>query len=168
MSEPSSHAAVLSRDLPVEGMHCAGCVQSVETLLRATDGVGDAQVNFGTQRARIEGTATLATLEARLAKGGYRLGDRSTQLPAGIEADAVRAVDGVLEVEATAEGLAVRHVDERHVLAALRALLPEGAALETEADPRARRLDRAERSWRLRFVLAAAIAVFLMVASMTA
>lgn len=168
MSESSSLAAEPPRDVPVEGMHCAGCVQSVETLLRATAGIDEAHVNFGTQRARIAGTATLATLDARLAKGGYRLGDRSTQLPAGVEADAVRAVDGVLEVEAQADGLAVRHVDERHVLAALRALLPEGAALETEADPRARRLDRAERSWRLRFVLAAAIAVFLMLASMTA
>ena len=156
------------RDLPVEGMHCAGCVQSVETLLRRTDGVEEASANFGTHRIHVEGDVALKTLEERLSKGGYRLGDRTTRLPAGVDAEAAGALDGVLEVAPEEGGLRVRHVDDPGVLEALRALLPEHAQLQTEEDPRTRRLVAMERRWRLRFLLAAPLAALAMIAAMTA
>ncbi len=149
-------------------MHCAGCVQSVETLLRRTEGVEEAQANFGTHRIRVAGDVSLATLDARLARGGYRLGDRTTRVPAGVSLDSLEAVDGVLRVTQEDDGWAIRHVDDPAVIEALRALLPSDAALRTEEDPQARRLAASERVWRLRFLVAAPIAAFLMAAAMTA
>ena len=155
------------RDVPVEGMHCAGCVQSVETLLGRTEGVTGVAVNFGTHRARIEGDVSLATLDASLERGGYKLGDRTTVLPAGADVEGVKSLDGVLAVSAQHGGWLVRHVDASSVIEALRAALPDGTVLETEDDPRTRRLVQSERAWRARFYLAAPLAGYLMLAAMT-
>ena len=43
--------------LPVEGMHCAGCVGRVERALAAVPGVTGASVNLATHRATVEGEA---------------------------------------------------------------------------------------------------------------
>jgi len=40
--------------LPIEGMHCAGCVQSVEKSLKQTPGVLSANVNLTTEKAFVE------------------------------------------------------------------------------------------------------------------
>ncbi len=60
-------------DLPVSGMHCAGCVSRVERALRAVPGVLDATVNLATERARVQATAaaTPADLAQALAAAGY-------------------------------------------------------------------------------------------------
>lgn len=40
--------------LPVEGMSCASCVVEIENALKKVDGVVDASVNFGTEKANIK------------------------------------------------------------------------------------------------------------------
>src|SRR5262245_49425926 len=40
-------------DLPLLGMHCAGCASSIEKALAGTAGVEEASVNFGTARATV-------------------------------------------------------------------------------------------------------------------
>ncbi|MBT4511376.1 MAG: heavy metal translocating P-type ATPase, partial [Chloroflexi bacterium] len=41
-------------DIPIQGMHCAACVQNVEKALRNIEGVISANVNFATERATVE------------------------------------------------------------------------------------------------------------------
>lgn len=167
MTADTTDAAPRALDLPVEGMHCAGCVQSVDTLLRQVEGVEAVHVNFGTHRVRVEGTASLGALDARLSRGGYGLGDRETALRASVDVEAVKNLDGVLTVTARDDGWVVRHVDTPSVVEALRERLPEGVALTLEQDPQARRLLQSERAWRARFFLAAPLAAYLMLAAMT-
>ncbi len=149
-------------------MHCAGCAGSIETLLGRTAGVHSATVNFGTRRLRLDATATLRALETALGKGGYALGGRTTVLPAGVDAAAVRALDGVRSVDAAPGGLRVEHVDDVAVLGALRDLVPDGLALTTEADPAAARIAAETAGWRRRLLLAVPATLFLMLVSMTA
>lgn len=61
-------------DLQVTGMSCAACVARVERALRRVPGVRAAEVNLGTERARVElvpGTAGAADLVAALEAAGY-------------------------------------------------------------------------------------------------
>ena len=61
-------------DLQVSGMSCAACVARVERALRRVPGVRDAEVNLGTERARVRlapGTAGAADLVAALDAAGY-------------------------------------------------------------------------------------------------
>uniref|UniRef100_UPI00333ED1F9 heavy metal translocating P-type ATPase n=1 Tax=Castellaniella defragrans TaxID=75697 RepID=UPI00333ED1F9 len=61
-------------DLAIEGMTCASCVRRVETALAAVPGVGSAQVNLATHRARVRledpATAQDALIQA-VRKRGY-------------------------------------------------------------------------------------------------
>lgn len=62
--------------LTIEGMHCAGCAQTIEMLLAAEPGVKEAAVSFESKDARVLYDAAL-TREERLAaaieKAGYRV-----------------------------------------------------------------------------------------------
>ena len=51
-------------DLPVTGMHCAGCAAAVEKALKAADGVEQAAVNFATGRAAVLFSPRLASPES--------------------------------------------------------------------------------------------------------
>ncbi|MDA1195548.1 MAG: heavy metal-associated domain-containing protein, partial [Planctomycetota bacterium] len=126
--------------VPVEGMHCAGCVQSVETIARKVAGVERAEANFGTHQLLVEGAVDLGVLERALGRGGYRLGRRRTVLAGTLDAAALAELPGVEEVVADGDRVLVTHLDAPEVLARLRAALPSGAALSTERDPAARRL----------------------------
>jgi Cu+-exporting ATPase len=81
--------------LPVRGMHCAACVNTVESALRSVPGVADAVVNLATERATITFDPARTgppVLREAVAKTGYELGE---SLPAlGTEpADAEAARD---------------------------------------------------------------------------
>src|SRR5262249_13847 len=39
--------------IPIKGMHCAGCVATVERALRSVTGVVQAQVNLATEQATV-------------------------------------------------------------------------------------------------------------------
>lgn len=61
--------------LPVRGMSCASCVQSVERALSGVDGVLRASVNLATERATVEMIATTSVADLRQAvrEAGYDL-----------------------------------------------------------------------------------------------
>ncbi len=40
-------------EIPVEGMHCAGCARTLSLVLQRVDGVRDAGVDLATSRARV-------------------------------------------------------------------------------------------------------------------
>ena len=70
-------------ELAIEGMTCASCVGRVERALKAVPGVQQANVNLATERATVQGDASMdpAALVAAVTKAGYdaRLLDRSRQ-----------------------------------------------------------------------------------------
>ncbi|WP_338663393.1 heavy metal translocating P-type ATPase [Pararoseomonas sp. SCSIO 73927] len=67
--------------LPVEGMHCAGCVGRVERALAAVPGVTGASVNLATHRATVEGEAIEAgALRAAVEAAGYASPEGATEI----------------------------------------------------------------------------------------
>ena len=57
--------------LSIAGMRCAGCIESVETALRATPGVESADVSFADHTALVHGEATPEALKKALQDAGY-------------------------------------------------------------------------------------------------
>jgi Cu+-exporting ATPase len=60
--------------IPVGGMHCASCAASIERTLRDLDGVVEAQVNFGTEKATVRYLGSQvepATLRQAIREIGY-------------------------------------------------------------------------------------------------
>ncbi len=160
---------VAVRDLPVRGMHCAGCAGTVEKALKKLPGVNVAAVNFATASARVEGEATVAALLAGVRAAGYDVGLRTTTLSVGgpaIEA-AVSGLDGVLSVKPSGDGLAVEHVDDAGVSLRLRTAARSAAGgrsvLSTSpADPEAAHRAEAARAWRMRVAVGAVASLLLM------
>jgi P-type Cu+ transporter len=63
-----------SLELDIQGMHCAGCVRSVEEALAEVDGVDSAEVNFGVERATVSfdpARCDISDLERAVAERGY-------------------------------------------------------------------------------------------------
>ena len=58
-------------ELSIEGMTCASCVSRVEKALNAVAGVKTANVNLATERATVNGTASIKSLIAAIDKAGY-------------------------------------------------------------------------------------------------
>lgn len=58
-------------ELSIEGMTCASCVSRVEKALNAIAGVKTANVNLATERATVNGTASIESLIAAIDKAGY-------------------------------------------------------------------------------------------------
>lgn len=74
--------------LPVTGMTCAACANSVETILKKTGGVINASVNFANNTALVEydETTSLAALQKKLQAVGYDL-ILETENPSKIQED---------------------------------------------------------------------------------
>ena len=60
-----------SVELKISGMHCAGCVGSVESALRKVDGVHEAVVNLTLEKATISGLTNVESLLSAVKKTGY-------------------------------------------------------------------------------------------------
>lgn len=172
---PASPPAVGGgRDVPVTGMHCAGCAASVAAALRTLPGASAVEVDGATQRARWRGGPAWPAVVEALGRAGYGVGQRQTLLSwggrdaAGREALAhgARDVVGVQQVRAVEAGLEVQHVDAPDVLDGLRALLPQPGLLVTEADPVAARRRREAAAWRVRTLLALPVAAWTMLGGM--
>lgn len=61
--------------IPIQGMHCAGCVGTVERALRSVAGVVEAQVNLATEQATVAYVPTsvaVETLRQAITRAGYR------------------------------------------------------------------------------------------------
>ncbi|MER1967230.1 heavy metal translocating P-type ATPase [Castellaniella sp. GW247-6E4] len=89
--------ALAEIDLAIEGMTCASCVRRVETALAAVPGVGSAQVNLATHRARVQledpSTAQDALIQA-VRKRGYEaraVASTTTPEPEAAEAEIAEA-----------------------------------------------------------------------------
>ncbi|MFH1766277.1 MAG: heavy metal translocating P-type ATPase [Gemmatimonadota bacterium] len=69
-------AAQLTVNLPIDGVHCAGCVSRVEGALMGVPGVTEASVNLATGEARVSfdpGSVDLEQLLAAVEGAGYRV-----------------------------------------------------------------------------------------------
>jgi len=75
MSTSTAEQHTRSMDLPVEGMTCGSCAARVQRTLSRQPGVADAQVNYGTGKARlvVDRDVDLPGLQAAVAKTGYDL-----------------------------------------------------------------------------------------------
>ena len=60
-----------SIELKITGMHCAGCVGSVENALRKVEGVQEAVVNLTLEKGTISGSVESADLLSAIEKTGY-------------------------------------------------------------------------------------------------
>jgi len=73
---PGQTPNLLAVTLPVDGMHCAGCVTRVENALKAVRGVQDASVNLATGEARVvfdSDSPPLSDLIRAVEDVGYRI-----------------------------------------------------------------------------------------------
>ncbi|MFQ6104625.1 MAG: heavy metal translocating P-type ATPase [Candidatus Glassbacteria bacterium] len=101
--------APVNVELPIVGMHCAGCMQTIERALNEIDGVEKASVNFATAKAFVTyepGQVSLLEVERSIKKAGYGVGAARARI--GIEdlrcascvtfiEDTLKALPGVLE-----------------------------------------------------------------------
>jgi len=100
----------VSVELPIAGLDCAACVQTIERSLQAVDGVQKVHVNFALNKAHIiynQERATLPQLVTAVKGAGYEVG--SAEMRVQIEGlncgscvqvieEAVREVPGVVDV----------------------------------------------------------------------
>ena len=82
VSEGAAGDSVKRIDLPISGMHCASCAQTVERELKDSSGVQQASVNFATERGTVfydpGETGALALIEA-VESAGYGVGTAKVQ-----------------------------------------------------------------------------------------
>ena len=73
MPEPVAASGLSSVTLPIHGLDCAVCAESLAAGLRNTPGVQDASVNFGAGAARIafDATTSRSNVVERVAVLGY-------------------------------------------------------------------------------------------------
>ncbi|HEY7774183.1 MAG TPA: copper ion binding protein, partial [Marinagarivorans sp.] len=69
--------------LAIEGMTCASCLGRVERALKAVSGVSQATVNLATERATVQGTASVESLTLAIKTAGYAARDISAMTDAG-------------------------------------------------------------------------------------
>ena len=95
----------------IEGMHCAGCVASVEKAIQSVAGVEQANVNFANQQAEVSGQFDKAAVVEAVKQAGFsaqplrRVRHKSTSFAirgmhcAGCVASVEKAIQGVAGVE---------------------------------------------------------------------
>jgi P-type Cu+ transporter len=88
-------------EIKISGMHCASCALNVEKSLQGLEGVEEAQVNFGTEKATVEydpDKLELQKLEETVEKAGYVVVNEKVIIKVGgmTCAMCVQAIEGVL------------------------------------------------------------------------
>lgn len=71
MATHESHPAAEGSTLAITGMTCSGCVSTVKRVLSRVPGVTGAEVDLGSGRARVSGTASPDALLAAVQAAGY-------------------------------------------------------------------------------------------------
>ncbi|MFS8130669.1 MAG: heavy metal translocating P-type ATPase, partial [Candidatus Dojkabacteria bacterium] len=72
--------------LPVKGMHCASCSQTIEKTLKKQDGVVACEVNYGNEKAKIvydPKKTSIAKLSSKIEPFGYSLQQEQHSMPDG-------------------------------------------------------------------------------------
>src|SRR5215472_11318423 len=98
-------------EVGVRGMHCAGCVKTIEEAVRHVPGVDDARVNFASEQASLDvdpDKFRAAALQQALLDRGYRVVPRRVVYrvagldPSGIAGleERLRALPGVVAATA--------------------------------------------------------------------
>ena len=97
-------------EIKISGMHCASCALNVEKTLQDVEGVEDAQVNFGTEKATVEydpDKVELGKLEEKVQEAGYGVVNERVTLKVGgmtcamcVQAieDVLNKIDGISQV----------------------------------------------------------------------
>ena len=71
-------------DLPISGMHCAVCAGRIENALQSLDGVQQAQVNFGTEKATVHFdplSLDRPAISRKIEEAGYTVADADPDDP---------------------------------------------------------------------------------------
>ncbi len=89
-------------EIKISGMHCASCALNVEKTLQGLEGVEEAQVNFGTEKATVEydpEKVELQKLEKSVEEAGYGVVNQQVVIKVGgmTCAMCVQAIEGVLK-----------------------------------------------------------------------
>ena len=74
-----------SLELKITGMHCAGCVGSVESALKKVKGVDEAVVNLTLEKATVSGTMDSENLITAVDQTGYGAELSETETPINLE-----------------------------------------------------------------------------------
>jgi Cu+-exporting ATPase len=87
--------------LPIKGMHCANCSSTIERNLKKLEGMGEANVNYATEKATIIFDPSLLneeSIHAKIRDAGYDLATAKIELPiTGMTcANCVQAVERTL------------------------------------------------------------------------
>ncbi len=135
-SQPAGGTLVEAQrlDLPIGGMHCAGCVARVEKVLQSLSGVQAAQVNLATETATLHyepATVRLEQVVKAVQESGYQVRlEHTTILIKGMHCAgcvatierALRNVAGVVQVQVNlaTEQATVAYVSSRVEASTLR------------------------------------------------
>lgn len=97
------HIPTATLDLPILGMTCVNCANTIERRLKKTEGIVEASVNFATEKATVEyivGMTGRGHMVAAVRKAGY---------------DVIEAADSVADedAEATARAAEIHHQGRR-------------------------------------------------------
>jgi Cu+-exporting ATPase len=160
-------------EVGVRGMHCAGCVKTIEEAARRVPGVQDARVNFASEQASLDvnpDAFRAAALQQALFDRGYRVVPRRVVYrvegldPSGISTleARLRALPGVLAASANyaASTVAADFIGDADVAAFLRA---QGYAPQPEE---VREQDTELRDLTIKTVVALVLAAAVMVLTM--
>ncbi|RMG22163.1 MAG: heavy metal translocating P-type ATPase, partial [Methanobacteriota archaeon] len=154
-------------NLKITGMHCAGCVATVENALKKQPGVKEVGVNLATNKAHIiydPEVVTREKLEEAVEKSGYGVEDRQEKIVLNIMgmhcAGCVNAVERALtKTNGVVEAVVNLATNKAHVT-----ILPDevspgelieavrkagyDASLQEEVKPREMEVDEEEQKWR--------------------
>lgn len=67
--------------IPIEGMRCSGCSQTIEKKLRQVQGVEWVSVNFASQKALVKGTSSIEALIHAIEEAGYTTVSKKIKSP---------------------------------------------------------------------------------------
>ena len=192
-SPPSDHG-LAQASLPVEGMHCTGCAQSIQMGLGTVPGVASAAVSYAAGQAEVQfdpRQVSLGSLAGAVADLGYAVPRTETELTIGgmtctgcVQAvqQALNGTDGVLEAsvsltpplatvaylpEVTGPEALAASVDRAGYDAALPAISDVPGTAEEDRE-QAASLDPELRGRRRRLVTAIACSAVIMLLNMTA
>ena len=170
-------------EIKISGMHCASCALNVEKSLQGLEGVEEAQVNFGTEKATVEydpNKLELQKLEETVEKAGYGVINEKVVIKVGgmTCAMCVQAIEGVLRkiegisevnVNLAAEKAYVTYNPQMTSVAQMRKAIEDlgyeylGVEGEFRADQEEKLRKADLNSKRNRFIVAFAVSIPLMV-----